>query len=101
MRTRLDLHEQLCKIPGAVQVYFRPPSSGMVYPCIIYNLEGDMDYFADNIPYINPKRWSVIVIDENPDSEIPNRLKEQLPYCVFDRTYETDGLNHFVFTLYF
>lgn len=100
MRTRLELHRKLCDILGSNQVYYRPPSKGIVYPCLIYDLENDLAYFADNIPYLNPKRWSVIVVDENPDSEIPERLK-QLPYCRFDRTYETDGLNHFVYTLYF
>lgn len=100
MRTRKDLSNKLRSIPGPKKVYYRSPSSGMKYPCIIYDLEGDKTFFADNIKYINPKRWRITVIDENPDSEIPDKVNE-LPYCSFDRTYESGGMNHWVFILYF
>jgi hypothetical protein len=100
-RTRLELHDELCGVLGSKNVYFRPPSKGMKYPCIIYTLEGDDANFANNIQYIKRNRWGITIIDEDPDSEIPDRLKESLPYCGFDRTYESDGLNHFVYTLYF
>lgn len=99
MRTRLQLHEKLCDILGSRNVYFRPPAKGMKYPCIIYDLEGYDPRYADNIPYTDPKRWSLTVIDQNPDSEIPYKLL-QLSYCHLDRPYQADGLNHFVFTLY-
>lgn len=102
MRTRrLQLHECLCNVLGSRNVYFRPPSNGIKYPCIIYDLEGDTTFPADNISaYLKRNRWSVIVVDENPDSEIPDRLQE-VKYCRFDRPYISDGLNHFVHTLYF
>lgn len=100
MRTRIDLDNKLRMILGSNNVYFRPPSKGMKYPCIKYELDGDTAFYADNLPYINPKRWQLIIIDENPDTVIPDKVK-QLPYCKFDRTYQADGLNHFVFTLYF
>lgn len=100
MRTRLELHNKLCEILGTDHVYFRKPSKGMKYPCMIYDLEGIDPMYADNISYIEPKRWSVIVIDGNPDSKIPGKLGK-LPYCRFDRSYQSDGLNHFVYTLYY
>lgn len=100
MRTRLDLHWILCDILGSNNVYFRPPSSGMKYPCIIYDLDGDSSFFADNQKYINPKRWSLTLVDEDPDSPIFDRLN-CIKYCSFNRKYQADGLNHFVFTLYF
>lgn len=99
-RTRHDLHEILCGILESRNVYFRQPSKGMSYPCIKYDLtDKDSDY-ADNIPYIKRKRWTITIIDENPDSLICERL-EELPYCNFDRPYQSDGLNHFIYTLYF
>lgn len=101
MRTRKDLHVKLCGILGSKNVYYRKPSIGMKYPCFLYDLEGSLPFFADNIPYINPKRWSLTVIDEDADSELPNKIEEQLPYCRFDRSYESNGLNHFVFTFYY
>lgn len=100
MRTRKDLSNKLRSILGSKNVYYRPPSNGMKYPCIKYDLEGDRAFFADNIKYINPKRWKITVIDENPDSEIPDKVNK-LPYCSFDRTYESGGMNHWVFILYF
>lgn len=99
MKTRNSLHEELCNILGSRNVYFRAPSSGMKYPCIKYDLVGVNTSFADNKKYIRSRRWSLIVMDENPDSEIPDNLQESLLYCKFDRSYEKDGLNHFVLTL--
>lgn len=100
MRTRKDLSNKLRSISGLNHVYYRPPSEGMIYPCIKYDLDGDSTFFADNIKYINPKRWKITVIDENPDSEIPDKVN-QLQFCSFDRRYESGGMNHWVYILYF
>lgn len=100
VRTRLELSKILHEVLGSENVYFRQPSEGMNYPCIKYDLADKETTFADNIPYIKAKRWTLIVIDENPDSEIPEKL-EELPYCTFDRTYQSDGLNHWVYNLYY
>lgn len=100
MKTRKDLSNKLRSILGSNNVYYRVPSSGMKYPCIKYSLERNLTFFADDIKYINKKRWKLTVIDENPDSEIPDKINE-LPYCQLDRTYEVSGMNHWVFILYF
>lgn len=44
-------------------------------------------------------RYEIIVVDEDPDSEIVPEI-EKLELCTFDRHYESDGLNHDVFTIY-
>lgn len=72
----------------------------MKYPAIVYQLADEDRFFADNIPYIKAKRWTVTVIDKNPDSEIPDRLSE-MRYSSFDRFYTADNLNHFAFTIYY
>lgn len=72
----------------------------MKYPCIVYHHSDDSDRFADNTLYKEMKRYTVTIIDSDPDSEIPSRLK-RLKYCSLDRNYTMDGLNHFVYTLYF
>lgn len=100
MRTRFELHEKLCDILGSRYVYYRKPSRGIKYPCIIYDLEGEDARYADDTAYIIPRRWNITIIDQNPDSEIGNRLRD-LRYCRFDRSYEASGMNHFVYTLYF
>lgn len=99
-RTRLSLHEVLCEILGSRNCHFSPPASiHLDYPCIIYReLSTDADH-ADNTKYKMMKRYSVTVIDEDPDSEIPDKVL-LLPYCSSDRVYQVDGLNHFVFTLF-
>lgn len=95
------LHDILCKVLGSSCCYFDPPGEpNMKYPCIVYHYTNDDDNFADNIHYRRSKRYTVTVIDEDPDSKIPDRLKE-LPYCTSDRNFASDGLSHFVHTLYF
>lgn len=87
---------------GHSHVYFQPPANiDMYYPCIKYDFTNEDDYFADNKPFINYQRYTVTVIDEDPDSKIYKKLKDRLPYCSIDRIYSYDGLMHFVLSLYF
>lgn len=99
-RKRLELHEKLCDILGSRNCYFRPPTGlNLKYPCILYDHTNNMEDYADNHMYRNRKRYSVTIVDEDPDSEIPDRLQE-LSYCSSDRNYISENLNHFVYTLY-
>lgn len=105
---RQALHDILCEIIGAPfpgeddHCYFEPPDGkDMNYPCIKYNYTNDQDVFADNIHYQRSKRYTVTIIDEDPDSEIPNKLIERFPYCSSDRNFDSDGLSHFVYTLFY
>jgi hypothetical protein len=98
---RLELQDILEDLADPYMVYYQPPSSfNLTYPCIIYDLDKIVTDYADSIKYKNKKRYSVTVIDTNPDSEIPNKILE-LAYCGFDRKFKSDNLNHFVFTLYY
>jgi len=72
----------------------------MTYPCIRYVLSTKDTKYANNIKYHNTKCYQVTVIDEDPDSEIPDKV-EAFPLCQFDRFYPADDLNHWVFNLYF
>lgn len=99
-KTRLSLQHRLEKLLGSRNVYFTPPSGlKMNYPCICYTLDNVQADAADNIKYMARKRYTLTVIDTNPDSVIPGKVLN-LPYCSFDRTYRSDNLNHFVFTLF-
>lgn len=100
-KPRKNLSKIFRKILGNDNCYFSPPTGfKMNYPCIKYDLDRiDADY-ADNLPYKTAKKYTVTVIDPNPDSEIPEEMLK-IPYSRFDRTYIADGLNHFVFTLYY
>lgn len=95
------LHDILLEVVDSGYCYFQPPSdNGMNYPCIKYNYAGDFDQYADNKAYLTSKRYTVTIIDEDPDSKIPERLKELL-YCSSDGHFVVDGLHHYVYTLYY
>lgn len=96
---RSDLSAKLHKICD--NCYFEPPADIMMkYPCIVYSLSGEKVKRADNRKYGNMKRYSVTVVDSDPDSEIPDEVGE-LEYCSFDRKYTSDGMHHFVYSLFF
>lgn len=98
---RLTLHEQLREILGIRNCYHTPPTNtSLRYPCVIYDLAGSDIKPADNIPYFTTLKWSIIVVDEDPDSKIAGKMFE-FPGCHFDRKLKYDNLNHFYFSLYF
>lgn len=100
-RPREELQILFEKLLGSKNVYFQPPESfKRNYPCIIYGLDNIRTNAANNKPYLRFKRYTVTYIDEDPDSEIPDKLLE-LDYCSFDRRFVSDNLNHDVFDLYF
>lgn len=100
-KSRLELHEILCNLLGSRNVYFQPPPSvQMKYEAIVYSLNDISVNYADDIKYKSMKRYSVIAISKNPDSELCNKLLD-LPYSELDRFYTADNLNHWVITLYF
>lgn len=101
MAKRLELHEILKGILGSDHVYFQPPSTlKMVYPCIVYRRSQESREYANGGLYSRMKRYQVVVIDWNPDSETPDKVGA-LPLCSFDRHYTSDNLNHDVYNLYF
>ena len=96
---RFELHDLLLSI--CPNCYFSPPANKkMEYPCIKYDRVNNKIQYATNNPYIITTRYSLTVIDPDPDSEIVPEI-EKLPMCTFDRHYESDNLNHDVFTIYY
>lgn len=81
-------------------VHFQATSNiQLEYPCILYNLDDAFAQFGDNIPYRHHKRYEVTVIDRNPDSKIPDKIRD-LPMSSFSRFFVADNLNHFVFNVF-
>ena len=86
---------------GSRNVYYQPPESFKLnYPCIVYEWSDIHADSANNKAYRKHNQYTVTYIDEDPDSEIPDKLLE-LKYCGFDTRYTADNLKHDVFTLYF
>lgn len=101
MAPRLELQTLLENILGSRNVYFQPPASiRMNYPAIVYARDYSAVTHADNQPYNVVLRYQVTVIDRNPDSEIPGKIR-QLPLCQFTRFFTSEDLNHDIFDLYF
>lgn len=81
-------------------VYFQPPVNiRLEYPCIIYKRDNAHTIFADDKPYDIRTRYMVIVIDQDPDSEIPRKVAS-LPMSSFNRFYIAENLNHDVYSVF-
>lgn len=100
MANRLSLQAEFEDVLGSPNVYFQPPSS-MNYPCIKYSIGRINVTKADDRNYRNCTMYDVVVIDPDPDSEIPSKLLEHFPMCSFDRSYVANNLNHFALSLYY
>ncbi len=82
-------------------VYFQPPTNIVLkYPCIVYKRDYADTKFADDLPYSHMKRYMIMIIDQDPDSDIPAKVAE-MPLSLFNRFYTADNLNHDVYNVYF
>lgn len=100
MASRLQLHEELGLFTE--NRYFNPPESvEMIYDCIRYKRVGVEKLIANNKMYHGTNEYELIVISDDPDCEIPDKLMAHFPMCSFVRFYPADGLNHFVLRLYY
>lgn len=98
---RRELHSLLSDIPGVESAWFQPPEDVLlVYPVIVYHQEDLETEFAGNRPYRRTKGYQVMVMDEDPESTIPDSVSA-LAMCTFVRHYAANGLNHWVFSIYF
>ena len=102
MDRRPQLHQLLKSVfENEPHVYHQRPSNGrLIYPCIIYKLDGIPDEHADNIRYFEHRNWELTIIDPDPDSQLREKVA-LLRWCRFVRSYVSDNLNHFVFSLYY
>lgn len=104
---RILLHDILCGILSCpnqgteCRAYFQPPATvTMKYPAIVYALDDIENVFANGGVYLSGRKYSVTVIDRDPDSSLIGKVSA-LPTCRFNRSYPKDNLNHYVFELFF
>jgi hypothetical protein len=101
---RLELDAKLRRILGSDNVYFEPPASlKMKYPCIRYSRSRIDTVHADNKVYLANRRYDIIAIYQDPDSDLPDRIlfnKDDIRFSN-ERRYVADGLHHDVFTTTF
>ena len=97
--SRLDLHRHLTNVCD--HVYFQPGTNvQMVYPCIVYNLSGENRFFANDKAYLRARQYDVTIIDKDPDSIVTTKLESELPTISLVTAMVTEGLNHFVYSIY-
>lgn len=98
---RIKLNTIFKDLLGSNNVYFQPPPNvDLEYPCIIYERDNASAKKADNITYNYMQRYKVTYIDEDPDSDMIEKL-DNLPFSSFNRHFSTSGLNHDVFQIYY
>lgn len=82
-------------------VFFQSPASYlMTYPAIIYTFDGFKKLTANNGTYKLYHKYEIKLITSNPDSELIDQL-ESLTLCELNRSYVSDNLYHYSYTLYF
>jgi hypothetical protein len=102
MGSRLDLHEEICSVLGSRNAYFQAPSSKtMNYPCVRYAKGKPTTTKANNGLYGYTECYEGVVMDFDPDSEIPKKLLQHFKMCSLGKSYTVDGLNHTPFTLHY
>ena len=99
MGSRLKLQTRLEEVLGSRNVYYQPPDSVQIkYPAIVYSRERIDTVFANNEVYAVEKVYEVIVIDQDPDSEMVDKVSA-MPTSKFVRNFTADNLNHDVFLI--
>lgn len=102
MASRLDLQSEFEDFLGSRNVYYQPPSSVLMkYPAIRYVRDGSDLSHANNRVYLNRRRYDGVIIDPNPDSELPDLMLDRFSMCTFGKSYPSNNLHHFPFTLYY
>lgn len=101
MERRLKLQSILEELLESKSVYYQPPESIKIeYPAIRYSTSDISSRHADNGKYSNFTRYEIIVICDEPDHEVIQKILG-LPLSSYDRHYVSDNLNHDIITLYF
>lgn len=99
---RWELQDKLEAILGSPYVYFQPDeNTDMVYPCIVYTKTSPSVRHADNKAYLKTDCYELTFINEDPDTEIPDRLLEEFPMIHSNKRYIADGMYHDPFVLYY
>lgn len=100
MRMYKDLLHLLQQAVQHNRVYFQPPENLKIgYPAVVFHLSKIKIDHASDVPYKGAKEYSVILITKDPEPDVIDEILK-IPYSSLDTTYISDGMNHFVFTVY-
>ena len=100
MRTYKDLLHLLQQAVKHNRVYFQPPENLKIgYPAIVFHLSKIEVNHASDVPYKGAREYSVTLITKEPEPDAIDEILE-IPYSSLDQTFVSDGMNHFVFSVY-
>ena len=72
----------------------------MAYPCFLYRPSRPATHRADNRVYMYVPCYNVVFISQEPNEEIERWMLGHFDHCDVDREYESDGLYHYSYTLF-
>lgn len=102
---RRELHDKIkAAVSGIVsgdQIYYQPPEGFRLdYPCIVYEMTGVWDRFGSGKRFAGKRKYQMMLITRDPDCPAVEKLLG-LTYTALDRTFTTDNLYHYTFTIYY
>ena len=100
---RLILHKKILDFTGH-PAYFQPPTSPTVklqYPCTVYQLSDIYANSADDMNYKAVRRYQVTYITKSPADPLIDEFITEFSQINFSRHFTSDGLNHYIYDLYF
>lgn len=100
---RLILHKKILDFTGH-PAYFQPPTSPTVklqYPCTVYQLSDIYANSADDMNYKAVRRYQVTYITKTPADPLIDKFITEFSQINFSRHFTSDGLNNYIYDLYF
>lgn len=100
---RLILQKNLEDFTGR-PVYFQAPTSPTVklqYPCTVYSLSDIYANSADDMNYKAVRRYQVTYMTKSPADSLIDEFITHFRQISFSRHFTSDGLNHYIYDLYF
>lgn len=84
-------------------VYFQLPANVSInYPCIVYHKAPPKDIYANDQRYGSRQKYTITVMDRNPDTQIAEEIIKIFKKHVSIVNYGTvSGLNHIYLELYY
>lgn len=99
---RLRFRDELASLLENGKCYYQPPESvKMEYPCFVYERARFHQLRADNKRYRSIPCWSVTLIVKSPQDAFITKVLDRFQMASFDRSFTTDNLNHYAFTIYY
>lgn len=103
---RITLHNKLVSIlktftkDDKARVWFKRPSNvTMSYPCVVYSRNSPNNKYADNLRYLMSLSYECIVMDKDSDSELVEKILEEIPSAQLTNEYTNDGIYHYAITI--